>query len=82
MSTRRLVSAGLVLSLLVAGVLSLVASSHPDGLEFVAGALADYAVRGVDGGLSGGLAGILGVLIVAALSFGLFFALRRRATRS
>ena len=98
MSTRRLVSAGLVLSLLVAGVLSLVASSHPDGLEFVAGALgfdgsaqesctassplADYAVRGVDGGLSGGLAGILGVLIVATLSFGLFFALRRRATRS
>lgn len=56
--------AGLVVSLLVAAVLSSYASSHPDGLEFVAekagfleqaedsaasaGPLADYGVEGVD----------------------------------
>jgi hypothetical protein len=89
------VVAGLVVSLLVAGVLSTVASSHPDGLEYVAGRLgfadaagphtaadsplADYAVRGVEGPLSGGLAGVVGVLVVGLVAFGLVALLRRRS---
>lgn len=41
--------------------------------------LADYRVEGVaDDRLSGGLAGLLGVGIIALLSTGLFWALRRR----
>ena len=41
--------------------------------------LADYAVRGVeDGRLSGGLAGVLGVLVTLVLAGGLALALRRR----
>jgi cobalt/nickel transport protein len=64
MRTRTLVLAGLVLALLLAGVGSYYASSHPDGLEYVAeqtgfldtaedsaaadGPLADYSARGVD----------------------------------
>ncbi|HYN30687.1 MAG TPA: PDGLE domain-containing protein [Dermatophilaceae bacterium] len=94
-STRRLVAVGLVVSLLVAGVVSGFASSHPDGLEFVAGRLgfagsgaghaaadsplADYAVRGVDGPLSGGLAGVLGVLVVGLVAFALGALLRHRS---
>ena len=39
MSTRRLVVLGLVVSALVAGVLSFYASSRPDGLTFVAESL-------------------------------------------
>ena len=64
MSTRRFVVAGLLLALLVAGVASFYASSHPDGLEYVAektgflhtaedsaaadSPLADYSTKGVD----------------------------------
>lgn len=64
LSGRRFWLAGLVVSLLVAAVLSFYASSHPDGLEFVAertgfieqaedsaaaeSPLADYGVGGVD----------------------------------
>lgn len=64
MRTRTLVLAGLVVALLLAGVVSFYASSHPDGLEFVAkrtgfldtaddsaaadGPLAGYAVTGVE----------------------------------
>lgn len=41
--------------------------------------LAGYAVQGVaDGRLSGGLAGLIGITLVAALSFGLMRLLRRR----
>jgi cobalt/nickel transport protein len=63
-SRRSFWAAGLVVSLLVAAVLSFYASSHPDGLEFVAekagfivqaedsaaseSPLADYGVAGVD----------------------------------
>ncbi len=39
MSTRRLVVTGLVVSALIAGVLSSYASGHPDGLTFVAQSL-------------------------------------------
>lgn len=93
-STRVVVGAGLLLSLVLAGALSLVASSHPDGLERVAetlgfgstardsaaagSPLADYTAAGVDGPLSGGLAGIVGVVVVAAVMFGLVALLRWR----
>jgi hypothetical protein len=41
--------------------------------------LADYGVKGVDHpALSGGLAGVAGVLVVLALGSGLAFAVRRR----
>lgn len=47
------------------------------------GPTADYAVRGVhDEGLSTGLAGVLGVLVVLTLAGSLFFVLRRVGRRS
>lgn len=64
MRIRTFVLAGLVVALLLAGVVSFYASSHPDGLEYVAeragfldtaedspaagGPMADYAVTGVE----------------------------------
>lgn len=64
MRTRAFVVVGLLVALLISGVVSLYASSHPDGLEYVAertgfldtaddhvvadGPLADYGVQGVD----------------------------------
>jgi hypothetical protein len=94
-STRALVVTGLLLALFLAGVASFYASSHPDGLEYVAeqagfadtaqehatagSPLADYATRGVsDQRVSGGLAGVAGVVIVGALGGGLAWVLRRR----
>lgn len=85
----------LVVTLLVAGVLSYYASASPDGLEHVAertgfldsatghaaaeGPLADYGVKGVeDARLSGGLAGVIGVLITLLLAGGLARLVRRR----
>ena len=63
-STRRLVVVGILVSLFLAGVVSFYASSHPDGLQFVAGEkgflhsagahasddspFAGYATRGVE----------------------------------
>lgn len=96
MSTRRIVGIGLVVSLLIAGVLSYYASSHPDGLNHVAASLgfdsaerasaaagsplSGYAVRGLgDDRLSGGLAGVIGVLVVGLVMTGLVLVLRRRA---
>lgn len=87
----------LVVSLLVAGVASFYASSHPDGLEHVAeetgfldseqdsatsdSPLADYGVEGVDDErLSGGLAGVIGCLVVLGLAGGLFLVIRRRGS--
>jgi hypothetical protein len=65
-STKSVVVVGVLVALLVAGVASFYASSHPDGLEYVAektgfldtaeehgaagGPLADYQTRGVDNG--------------------------------
>jgi hypothetical protein len=44
--------------------------------------LADYAVSGVDDGrLSGGLAGVIGVLATLGIASGLVLVLRRRAAR-
>lgn len=95
---KRVIAIGLLLSMIVAGALSLLASASPDGLESTAeevgfgtaaeehaaagSPLADYAVRGIDGPLSGSLAGIVGVLVVAGLSFALFGMLRRRTGRA
>jgi cobalt/nickel transport protein len=96
--TRTFWIAGLVVTLLVAGVASFYASGSPDGLEWVAertgflgtaedsatagSPLADYAVRGVDDGrLSGGLAGVIGVLTTLLLAGGLTLLLRRRSSR-
>jgi cobalt/nickel transport protein len=93
--TRTFVILALLASLLVAGGVSYYASSHPDGLEYVAekvgfgdaaeehanadGPLADYQVRGVDDErLSGGLAGIIGALVVLVITGGLGYLLRRR----
>ena len=94
---RRVLVVGVLLSLFLAGVVSYYASSHPDGLERVAGdhgflgsakdhaggsPFAGYVTRGVDDArLSGGLAGVVGALIVLALAGALFLALRRRAPR-
>lgn len=95
MPTRVLVLVGLLLTLLVAGVVSHYASSRPDGLERVAtdqgfldraednaaagSPLADYGTSGVDDPrLSGGLAGVIGTLVVLGAGSGLFLLLRRR----
>lgn len=94
-STRALLLTGLLVSLVLAGVVSYYASGLPDGLEYVARAtgfgssatphaadgspLAGYSTRGVGNArLSGGLAGLVGVGLVALLSGGLFMLLRRR----
>ena len=98
MSTRRFFAVALVVSLLVAGVASYYASSHPDGLEHVAeqtgfidaaedsatadSPLADYQTTGVDDArISGGLAGVIGVVVMLVLSTGLFWLVRRREPR-
>jgi hypothetical protein len=95
LSTRRFFAVALVVSLLVAGVASYYASSHPDGLEYVAeqtgfidaaedsatadSPLADYQTSGVDDArISGGLAGVIGVVVMLVLSTGLFWVVRRR----
>jgi len=73
--SRRFLAVFLLVSLLVAGVASFYASSHPDGLEYVAGKvgfidraddspaakspLADYSTKGVDNDRISG--GIAGV---------------------
>lgn len=97
MSRRTFFIVGLVAALLIAGVGSYYASSHPDGLEYVAeqagfldtaedsaaadGPLADYQTKGVTNGrLSGGLAGVLGVLITLLIAGGAARLLRRRTT--
>lgn len=98
-STRALFAVALLVSLLVAGVASYYASSHPDGLEYVAeqtgfidaaedsptadSPLADYQTSGIDDArLSGGVAGVVGVVVMLVLSTGLFWLLRRRGAAS
>ena len=97
MKQRTFLVLGLLACLVIAGIGSYYASSHPDGLEFVAEStgfgdsaedsavsdspIADYQVTGVDDQrLSGGLAGLLGVGIMALLSTGLFWLVRRRGS--
>lgn len=93
--TRRFLLVSLAVTLVIAGFVSLYASAHPDGLEYVAEAagfldtaeepatatspLADYGVRGVaDPRLSGGLAGVLGVIVTLLLAGGLAWLVKRR----
>ncbi|MCL6581570.1 MAG: PDGLE domain-containing protein [Firmicutes bacterium] len=93
MNARRVAIELLVISLVVGGALSLLASAHPDGLEFVAehlgfidraaeGAWAapvpDYAVPSVPSeALAGSLAGILGVVVTFAVGWGIAAVLSR-----
>ena len=92
--TRVLVVSGLLLALLLAGVASYYAASAPDGLNWVAAdqrfasaeeqdndatPLAGYETAGVeDDRLSGGLAGVLGCVVVLVLAGGLTQELRVR----
>lgn len=98
-STRAVVTTGLVVALLLAGVVSFYASGSPDGLERVAESLgfagtadqhaaggsplADYGVSGIGNArLSGGLAGVIGIVVVGAVTFALTRLLRRRDSDS
>jgi hypothetical protein len=96
-STRAFVIAGLAAALLIAGVVSFYASSHPDGLEYVAeragfidsadehaavdGPMADYATKGVDDERLSG--GLAGVTgaVVTLLVTGGLVLVVRRRTR-
>ena len=95
MSRRAFFATFLLVALLIAGLGSYYASTHPDGLEFVAertgfldtaddsstaeGPFADYSTKGIDDArLSGGVAGVVGCLIVLVLAGGLAWTVRRR----
>lgn len=85
MSIRRFVSIAIFLSVLIAGVLSYFASSHPDGLEKVSADkglntqettsaisnsfFADYGIAGLEN--STGIAGIIGVVITGIAGYAL-----------
>jgi cobalt/nickel transport protein len=63
----------------VAGDIGFLDSAEESAVED--GPLAGYGVAGVDNErISGGLAGVIGVASTAAVSFGLFYALRRFKT--
>ena len=92
-STRTLLVVGFLVALFLAGVVSLWASASPDGLNRVAGdlgfagaeqasgtqdgPLAGYDVAGVDARWSGGLAGVIGCLVVLACTSALMLVRRR-----
>lgn len=94
-STRTLLVVGLHVALLLAGVVSTWASASPDGLNRVAGdlgvagaeqtsaaedgPLAGYDVVGVDPRWSGGIAGVLGCLVVLGCTSALMLVRRRTA---
>jgi hypothetical protein len=96
--TRTFWVVGFLLAVLIAGVGSWYASSAPDGLEWSAeqsgfletaqdsaaadSPLADYAVNGEEGRLSGGVAGVLGVVVTLAVAGGLTLVVRRRGSRA
>lgn len=98
MRTRTFLLTGLLVAFLVAGVASYYASTHPDGLQYVAekagfadradhsgpdSPLAGYHAKGVDQPrLSRGVSGVLGALTVLAVGGGLFWLLRRRTPGS
>jgi hypothetical protein len=92
--TRTVWVTGLLLALLIAGVGSWYASASPDGLEWAAeqagfadtardseaagSPLADYTVQGEESRLSGGAAGVVGVVVTLAVAGGLTLLVRRR----
>jgi cobalt/nickel transport system permease protein len=91
---RRTLTTGLLAALIVGGVVSLAASAHPDGLEFVASTLgfdgaartslaagsplADYGVSGLDGAAAAVPAGVVGVLLTVALAAAIARVVQRR----
>ncbi len=93
-STRVVVLAGLLVALLLAGVVSYYASSHPDGLEYVAhqegfadtakdhhvadGPMADYATKGIDNSWLSGAVAGVTGTLVVLLLAGGGFLLLRR----
>lgn len=92
---RWFVVGGLALTAALVVVLGPRASSAPDGLERVAidegfaataephdladGPLGDYEIRGVEGGWSVGLAGLVGVGLTFVVAGGVALVLRRRS---
>ncbi len=94
-SARSAAGVALGVTLVVAGGVSLLASGHPDGLEFVAGSLgfagsaresatagsplADYAASGL-GALATPVAGIVGVLVTLAVALLVVGGARRRGS--
>ena len=96
--SRTFLLAFLLVALLLAGVASYYASSHPDGLAYVAervgfgdqeqrsatadGPFAGYSTKGIDDDrISGGVAGVVGSLVVLLIAGGLFTVLGRRRER-
>jgi cobalt/nickel transport system permease protein/cobalt/nickel transport protein len=95
--TRTVWVTGLLLALLIAGVGSWYASASPDGLEWAAeqagfadtardseaaaSPLADYAVQGEESRLSGGTAGVVGVVVTLVLAGGVTLLVRRRTAQ-
>jgi cobalt/nickel transport protein len=89
---KRFVPIMIVVSLVIAGLVSYFASPSPDGLERVAedkgflslvkepvfSLLPDYSIPGLPGFLSNGLAGAVGVLATFGAVTALGFAVRRR----
>lgn len=83
MSIKRFVSLAILISVLVAGILSYFASSNPDGLEKVSADkgldvqvtdsatsdsfFADYGIAGLEN--STGLAGLVGVIITGGIGY-------------
>lgn len=81
MSRRAFLVVGLLVAVLVAGAAVLWASTHPDGLEFVAREQG-FADQSSSPARRGGAAWSLGGLLLVALVAGsLFWALRRRSSR-
>lgn len=96
-STRTLVVGGVLVALFLAGVVSLGASASPDGLNRVAGdlgfagaeqssaaeggPLSGYDVVGVDPRWSGGLAGVIGCLVVLGCTSALMLVRRHTTLR-
>lgn len=86
-------AAGTAIAAILA-LLSPLASGNPDGLERVAedtgflergldpsyNILPDYTIPGIEGGISTILSGLIGVMIIVALGYGIATLLRRRRT--
>lgn len=89
---KRLLIVGLLVAVVLAAGVSLFASSAPDGLERVAAengivaapqkaggwVLTDYTVAGSQGTVPTAVAGLIGVVVTAAVGFGFFRLLRGR----
>lgn len=91
-STRVVLAIGLLVTLLLAGVVSVYASGSPDGLERVAedkgfiqeaeehpAAGSPFADYELSGGGGTGIAGVVGVVVVLVVATGGAYALRGRS---